>query len=157
MIKFTVYGKCQAQGSTRAFIPKGWNRPVITSTNKNLKPWRQEVSICALRAMADHGGELICRPFAVRLCICFYIEKPISVSKSRNLPSVKPDVGKLARSCEDSMTGIVYEDDAQITDLVIAKRYGVPERAEIEVEVVAATEFRPEIAKELPLFAGVGS
>jgi Holliday junction resolvase RusA-like endonuclease len=154
-IRFVVYGHPEPQGSTRAFIPKGWNRAVITTDNTKLKPWRQQLSACAMKACADHGGELITKPQAVRLIVCFFLEKPASVSKHRVLPTVKPDADKLLRAVKDALKGTIYEDDSQVTDVVVAKRYGIPERAEIEVEVVAATAFRPEIAKELPLFAGV--
>jgi Holliday junction resolvase RusA-like endonuclease len=155
VIHFTVFGHPETQGSTRAFIPKGWTRPIITSTNKKLKPWRQQLSDSAIAAMAETDGELIARPAGVRLCICFYLEKPTSVSKKRLLPSVKPDASKLLRAVEDALTGTIFEDDAQVTDIVVAKRYGIPERAEIQVEIVEDAAYKPDIAKELPLFAEV--
>jgi Holliday junction resolvase RusA-like endonuclease len=153
-ITFTVYGKVQSQGSTKAFIPKGWSRPIITSTNKKLKPWRQQISASAIEAVAANGGEIMCRPNAVRVAACFYIEKPVSCPKSRRLPAVAPDLDKYTRGLLDACTGTVYEDDAQVTDIVVAKRYGVPERAEIQVEIIEDATYKPDIAKELPLFAG---
>ena len=39
MIKFTVYGDPSPKGSARAFVPKGWTRPIITSATKGLKAW----------------------------------------------------------------------------------------------------------------------
>lgn len=155
MISFVVYGHPEPQGSTKAFIPKGWSRAIITSDNKKLKPWRQQLSLSAIEALAANGGEIIARPVGVRLCVCFYLEKPASVSKNRHLPSVKPDASKLLRAVEDALTGTIYEDDAQVTDIVVAKRYGVPERAEIQVEIVESTIYKPDVAKELPLFAEV--
>lgn len=155
MISFTVYGHPEPQGSTKAFIPKGWSRAVITSDNKKLKPWRQQLSASAEAALSENGGELLAKPAGVRLAVCFYFEKPASVPRSRVLPSVKPDIDKLTRALMDALTGTIFEDDAQVTDIVVAKRYGIPERAEIQIEIVQTTVYKPEIAKELPLFAGV--
>ncbi|HKN77114.1 MAG TPA: RusA family crossover junction endodeoxyribonuclease [Candidatus Acidoferrum sp.] len=151
-IRFTVYGRPEPQGSTRAFLPKGWNRAVITTDNAKLKPWRQQLSASAIGALAENGGELLAKPSGVRLAVCFYFERPASVSKRRVLPSVKPDIDKLTRALMDALTGTIFEDDAQVTDIVVAKRYGIPERAEVQVEIVEDTAYKPEIAKELPLF-----
>ena len=58
MISFVVHGRPQPQGSAKAFIPRGWNRAVITTDNKNLKPWRQDVSASAIIAMRQAGKDL---------------------------------------------------------------------------------------------------
>ena len=57
-VEFTVHGTPQPQGSAKAFIPKGWKRAIITSDNRSLKPWRQDVSAMASEAMqlAGVGG-----------------------------------------------------------------------------------------------------
>ena len=155
MIHFVVFGHPEPQGSTKAFIPKGWSRAVITTDNAKLKPWRQQLSASAEVALAENGGELLAKPAGVRLAVCFYFEKPASVSRKRLLPSVKPDIDKLTRALMDALTGTIFEDDAQVTDIVVAKRYGIPERAEIQVEIIEDAAYKPDIAKELPLFAGV--
>ena len=154
-IHFVCYGHPEPQGSTKAFIPKGWTRAIITSDNSKLKPWRQQLSQSARAALAENGGELLAKPNGVRLAVCFYLEKPASVSKKRILPTVKPDTDKLVRAILDALTGTIFEDDAQVTDIVVAKRYGVPERAEIQVEIIEDAAYKPGIAKELPLFAEV--
>lgn len=134
-LKFTVYCKPQPQGSSRAFTPKGWTRPVITSDNANLKSFRQEVSKAALLAVQERGmgGLLFGKHEPVRLLVTFYFQKPPSVPKKRTSHVVKPDCSKLVRAAEDSLTGIVYQDDAQIVSIVADKFYGAPERTEIEV------------------------
>jgi Holliday junction resolvase RusA-like endonuclease len=135
-ITFTVYGKCEPQGSTRAFMPKGWTRPIITSDNSKLKPWRQQLTATALATVdfLKFGKEL---PFPkgapVHLVLRFYLEKPASVSKRRVYPTVKPDSSKLLRAVEDSLTGTIWHDDAQVVSTIIEKHYGIPQRVEIEV------------------------
>jgi len=36
VLTFQVYGEAQPQGSAKAFIPKGWKRPILTSDNAQL-------------------------------------------------------------------------------------------------------------------------
>jgi Holliday junction resolvase RusA-like endonuclease len=137
-LAFTVYGKPEPQGSTRAFVPKGWKRPIITSSNKNLKPWRQQVTQAAIEAAA---GEIIQRPESVRVRFDFYLARPATLPKRVREPTKKPDWDKLARAACDSLTGVVFEDDSQITQAVVCKHYGQPERLEIFVST-ESHEFR---------------
>lgn len=130
-LSFTVYGHPEPQGSTRAFVPKGWKRPIITTDNKKLKPWRQEVTRAAIDAVTEAGGEIIPRGTPVLLRLDFYLLRPPSLPKRVTRPTSRPDVSKLLRSVEDSLTGVVYEDDSQITVVRVTKQYGTPERVEI--------------------------
>ena len=122
---FTVFGHPEPQGSTRAFIPKGWNWPVITTANAKMKPWRQQIS----GAAADLRAPVLEGP--VRLLMQFFLAKPKSTKRAS--PHVKPDIDKLARAVSDALTGILFCDDAQVVLLVASKHYGLPERVEIEV------------------------
>ena len=47
--------------------------------------------------------------------------------------AVMPDIDKLARCALDALTGIVFEDDAQVTELRLRKGFGEPERLEARV------------------------
>ncbi len=132
MIKFTVFCKPEPQGSTRAFMRKGMKFPVVTSDNKNLKSFRQQVSIAAITAMNEGHYTRIPKKVPVDLTLTFYFQRPASKSK-KAFCVVKPDLDKLCRSIGDALTGICFDDDSQITDLFARKFYGDPERAEIEV------------------------
>ena len=134
-IKFTVFCRPQPQGSIRAFTPKGWNRPVLTSDNKDLKSYRQQVSIVALAAMRDLGMEPIPAKQAVSLTAKFYFQRPKSKKKDAAM-TVRPDLDKIVRSTFDALTGIVFGDDSQVTELTATKIYGVPERVEIEASTI---------------------
>lgn len=129
-VKLTVYGTPRPQGSTKAFIPKNWKRAIITTDNKKLKPWRQEVTGAAAALNVVAFGEHV--PLAIRLN--FYFDRPASVSaKKRPAMTVKPDGDKLVRAVFDSLKGVLYHDDAQIVDHRSRKYYGGPERVEIEL------------------------
>lgn len=132
LIRFTVYGTAQPQGSSRAFVPKGWTRAVITSSNPKLKSWRQELAKAALEAVKEHDCP-VPRNVAMAVIIGFYFAKPKSTKKSVLHKVTKPDVDKLLRAVLDGMTGIVYHDDSQVTDARVKKFFGLPERAEIAV------------------------
>src|ERR1700693_1389314 len=80
-ISFTVYGKPEPQGSTRAFIPKGWNRAVITSDNAELKPWRQQITRTAIEEFPKQNGgrcDPIARDVPVFVRMDFYLKRPAS-------------------------------------------------------------------------------
>lgn len=135
-ISFTVYCKPQPQGSIRAFMPKGFTRPVLTSDNKGLKSFRQEVSQAALVARQESGAAdlIFGKHQPVEACFVFYFQRPPSIPKKRVQHVVKPDLSKLVRAAEDSLTGIIFHDDSQIVSYgKTRKEYGLPERVEIAV------------------------
>jgi crossover junction endodeoxyribonuclease RusA len=134
MLNFTVYGLPQPQGSIRAFMPKGWKRPVLTSDNAKVKPWRQEIAGTAAALMERESIRIIQKPFGVRVTAYFYFPKPKSAKKSVTHKTTKPDIDKLARALHDALTGIVYEDDSQIVESRAIKDFG-PARVEVFVSV----------------------
>lgn len=152
MLTFTVFGVAVPKGSTRAFIPKGWSRPIITSDNPANKGWQQLVAEGANRAIfalpASERGVL---QGPVRLSIAFYLPRPKSAPKQVILPTKKPDLDKLVRSVKDALTQVVWRDDSQVVDLVVTKRYAVnaPPHVDIVVEETAAVA---PLAREQPLF-----
>jgi crossover junction endodeoxyribonuclease RusA len=128
-LEFTVFGIAAPQGSSRAFIPKGWKRAIITADNKKTKPWRQEIAGAAIAAMGDKtpAGKNV----PVRIEVRFFFPKPQSVKALDK--TTRPDLDKLLRSLGDSLTGIVWEDDAQITEIHACKLFGTPARMEIKI------------------------
>lgn len=124
-IDFTVSGIPQPQGSARAFVPKGWNRAVITSDNKKLRPWRQDVSAMATEAMSERNEQATQE--AVEVACYFYFQKPKSTKKSTTQKITKPDIDKLLRGVLDALTGIVFRDDSQVVYVQCKKLFdGAP-------------------------------
>jgi crossover junction endodeoxyribonuclease RusA len=126
MLNFTVYGLPQPQGSMRAFTPKGWKRPVLTSDNAKVKPWRQEIAGTARAIMARDRIEVFRREEPVYVHAIFYFPRPKSAKKSVVHKTTKPDIDKLTRALHDALTGIVFEDDSQIVESKAAKYFGDP-------------------------------
>jgi crossover junction endodeoxyribonuclease RusA len=142
-LRFVVFGVPIPKGSARAFIPKGWTRPIITAANAKSKPWQESVVAAAREALA--GAEPIADPVA--LTVSFYLPRPKSAPKRITKPAKKPDLDKLLRCIKDGLTRAgVYHDDSQVVEVQALKAFaggeqdtepnGVP-RAAIEVRLAA--------------------
>ena len=120
MIAFTAYGIPTPQGSMRGFVPKGWGRPVLTSDNKRLRPWRQAIVDACRQELA--GRPPIEGPVAVELV--FYLPRPKSAPRRVLHPAKKPDLDKLVRAALDALTAAgAWRDDSQVVDVVARKRF----------------------------------
>jgi Holliday junction resolvase RusA-like endonuclease len=75
----------------------------------------------------------IARPDALRVEAFFYFDRPKSKSKSLYHKTTKPDIDKLARSLMDGMTGVVFEDDSQVSQCWVSKFFGSPSRVEVRI------------------------
>ena len=117
LLQFDVFGTAQPQGSSRAFVNKKTGRAIVTSSNPNLKDWRNLISAGAREAM--QGLPPLDEP--VRIAVAFYLPRPKSVK--RDEPTVKPDLDKLVRAILDGLTNIVYRDDAQVIEVQASKQY----------------------------------
>lgn len=128
-LRFEVFGTPQPQGSARAFVVKG--RAVVTSANPNLKDWRNLVSVAAREAMAG----LPPVDGAVEVNVVFWLARPKSVKRAS--VTVKPDIDKCLRAVLDSLTSVVFQDDAQVVLVGASKHYCDDEhptpRAEVSV------------------------
>jgi crossover junction endodeoxyribonuclease RusA len=116
-ISFDVLGRPAPQGSKKSI---GNNRFVEAS--KFLPAWRNAVKIAAENAVTVNGWARVSGP--VELEVMFYLDRPSSISATkRPYPIVPPDVDKLARSCLDPLTGLIYDDDSQVIRLLAWKTY----------------------------------
>ena len=131
-LRFFVDGIPESQGSKHAFAVRRKSGGVWTYTGKTcmvdaspkhhnrLKSWRQTVMIAAVNAKNEYGWTTVDEPVGLELV--FYLPSPKKPMFPE--PAVKPDVGKLARAVEDSLTQAeLYADDARIIEEHIRKRY----------------------------------
>ncbi|MFY9586681.1 MAG: RusA family crossover junction endodeoxyribonuclease [Actinomycetota bacterium] len=116
---FFVAGQPMTQGSKRAFVVKG--HAVITEQGGDRwRLWRHAVSDGARLARGDQP--MLDGPVAVNLA--FWLPKPASAPKRKRtwpIGARSGDLDKLARSCCDSMSGVLYDDDAAIVRLYVCK------------------------------------
>jgi Holliday junction resolvase RusA-like endonuclease len=132
-ITFFVAGIPKPAGSKTAFaIKKGGvytGRTVVMDACKKTKSWQATVKAEAKK----HAPET---PFVgpIKVEFTFFMPRPKShfgTGKNSKLlkplapsyPTGKPDVLKLARAVEDSMTGTIYADDSQIVVEELLKCY----------------------------------
>lgn len=116
-IVFEVLGVPQPQGSARAFMRPGARFPVVTSDNPKLKGWRKTVADAARRA---HRGAPIEGP--IRVVAAFYLPRPQRLRGDR-AHVTRPDADKLGRAIGDSLSGVIYRDDGQVTQFKVTKQY----------------------------------
>lgn len=148
---FTVFGTPEPQGSMKLYRNRRTGRARLTSDNPDLKPWRY---IVGMEARAARGGRELSKA-AIHVQVDFIFLRPKSVTKARIHPTVKPDTDKLLRALFDSMTGVIYQDDAQIVRVEMTKQYGPEAKAVVSVreltELVApysGTSLREEVSGE---------
>ena len=124
-----VEGTPEPQGSSRAFMHKG--RPIITSANRKLRPWRARLDASFSARVGDRTPML----GPVSVTMTFRMPRPKSHTGANGLtpsaaaaaPDTRPDVDKLARAVNDALTTAgVLHDDSQITRIIAAKRYADP-------------------------------
>jgi crossover junction endodeoxyribonuclease RusA len=143
VISFTVFGVASGMGSKRAFVPKGWTRPIITDSNRNLKSWQSLVADAASRAIEERTNWQILEG-GVRLTMAFYLPRPKSLAKKITAHLKAPDCSKLIRSTEDAMSGIVYRDDSQVIELIAGKFYtGTHDSPHVNIKVEATMGLAP--------------
>lgn len=134
-IEFTIHGTPRPAGSKRHV----GNGVIIDSSGAKGREWRASVQAAA----REHAGELLRGPLQVTFN--FYKPRPKAHYKTGKstagklkddmppYPIARPDVLKWARSVEDSLTGILWLDDAQIVSEHISKNWGEPARCEVSV------------------------
>lgn len=135
-LRFTLYAKPEPQGSTRAFMVRG--RPIITSANAKMKPYRHSLTQLGMEEMSrkGHTAPLCPQGTPVEVTVVWTLAKPKSTPKRVKHPAKKPDLDKILRSVLDSLTGVAYYDDAQVVKVTCQKQYGVPESTEVHVREV---------------------
>lgn len=123
MITFTYPGAIATKGSTRAFAYRrkdGTLGASVTADNPRARWVQDGIGYVARAAFARVG----LYPGGVAISIDVYLARPVSVNpRRRPLPTVKPDVDKIARLVLDALTGVAYVDDAAVCTLTIRKRY----------------------------------
>ncbi|MDO4791861.1 MAG: RusA family crossover junction endodeoxyribonuclease [Buchananella hordeovulneris] len=125
LVECDVEGVPVTQGSTR-LVGARFSRARVTHEHAAaLRLWRRQVSAAvAAAALVDEPWD-----GPVRVEVVFYLERSqTSVRLRRALPSVKPDLDKLARAVLDALaprrgSGLLVED-SRVVELAVSKRFG---------------------------------
>lgn len=143
LIEFFVPGKAAPQGSKRHV-----GRGILIESSKEVGPWRERVALVAHGAMAAekalNGTGIVPRTTPVQVEIQFFLPRPASAPKKQIAMTKRPDIDKIARACLDALTDVVFEDDSQVVNLHLYKRYtGFVNQSEPGARIRVVT-FRPE-------------
>jgi crossover junction endodeoxyribonuclease RusA len=110
-----VPGRPAPQGSKR-HVGNG----ILLESSRAVAPWRTTVAWHAADAFrgAPLDGPIVAR-------FEFVMPRPTSLPKRKPTPphTKRPDVDKLARAVMDALSGVVWRDDSQVTDMHPTKRY----------------------------------
>lgn len=108
--------------------------PTKTSTFEEKVKW-------AFKSKYNIATELSVNPFKAKIVAVF--EPPKSLSKKKKeelLYSVnytkKPDVDNIAKIILDSLNGLAYKDDSQVSELLVIKDYGIENKILVELEEI---------------------
>lgn len=153
----TVPGEAVPKGSTKAFLPKGWTRPIVTGDNPRTKTWQAMVAAAALDAQDAQGTWPALSVQPIRLDVCCVFVRPASVSaRTRPAHTVKPDLDKLLRSLKDALTKILWRDDAQVVSVCITKAYApVTEPAHTVIHIIELLASVPDRATSTTMRAAL--
>lgn len=115
-MRFTVPGVPVPQGS-KSVSRSGH----MYEANKKLRPWREKVTqVARLYCKQPLEG-------AILLEVTFIMPRTKAMKDKPAPPMVqKPDTDKLVRAINDSLTGVAYRDDSQVTTIVARKRRAKP-------------------------------
>ncbi len=85
--------------------------------------------------------ELSTKPFKAKIIAVFEPPKSISKKKREELLfkidyTKKPDADNIAKVILDSLNGLVYKDDSQVSALLVLKDYGIENKIIVELEEI---------------------
>lgn len=114
-----VPGVPRPQGSHKAYVVNGHAK--VVESNEHTNPWRADIH-SAVREVIT-GDAIVYPTESVAVTLLFVMPRRKNEPKGVTPPHLRaPDTDKLARAAIDSLIGLVYSDDAQVTDIRARKR-----------------------------------
>ena len=139
-VSFVVYSRAAPQGSKR-HVGNG----VMIESSKRVKPFRADVRKAAESAALPPDWPMAA---PMRVGMRFHFARPKShfkgngVALSKSAPEEATshglgDLEKLARSVNDALSGVLFNDDRQVVEMHLAKAYDSEDLVIISVEPLA--------------------
>lgn len=101
----------------------------LREASNRVKPYRDALKVYALEAM--RGKKPLTGPVAIDIHFAF-----VQAKTNKNIYPTGRNIGdidKLCRATLDALTGIVYEDDSQVSVLAANKFYRLDEEVRIQI------------------------
>ena len=122
-INFILPGKPVAQGRPR-FYRKG--NFVVATDPKPSKVYKADIAYIAQKAREEAGLEgMFEGPLGMQILAYFPCPKSkwrVKTPRPEEHHSKRPDADNIAKSVKDGLSGVLYHDDGQISELIIRKR-----------------------------------
>lgn len=129
---------------------KGKGRPRFARAGKFVKAYTPKETanyenLVKISYQQEHAGKPLFEN-ALNLDVTVFTSIPKSFSKKKTelalskelLPTKKPDLDNIAKIIADSLNGIAYQDDKQITSLTIKKFYGQAPQAVVKINELSS-------------------
>ena len=134
-MEFEVKGKICGKGRPR-FVRRG--QFVQTYTPDTTANYENLIKLSFINAR----GEIINKPKGVLISIIAGFTPPTSLSKKKQIECLdnkikcikKPDIDNITKAVMDALNKIAYEDDSQVVEINVTKRYHEQETLFIEIE-----------------------
>jgi crossover junction endodeoxyribonuclease RusA len=111
-----VPGTPRPEGALRIYRTKTGGRNLCHASGNKLRAWRKIIALKMSLAWRRPPTDK-----AIHLEADFHLPRPKKLV--RPYPTVKLDSDKLLRAVLDALTGVVYEDDGQVVNCIVQKRY----------------------------------
>lgn len=136
-LRFTVMGEPVGKGRARSVTRNSKARGTFIAHVTPQKTVEYEGAVAAAARQAMGYLPVFAGPVMLELRI--YMGVAASCSKKRRelalageiLPTKKPDADNVLKAIKDAMNGIVYADDAQVTDVHMRKRFAEQPRVDV--------------------------
>ena len=125
IITFSIPGPARGKGRPR-FVRQGNFARAYTPAET--VSYESLVRMAAEKSML--GKPPVLGAVAIKIIVTVTVPASWSAKKQREAlagnmrPTKKPDMDNIAKAICDACNGILYRDDAQVTDLMMAKKYG---------------------------------
>lgn len=139
-VKFEILGKPTGKGRPR-LGKYGTYTPANTANYETLVKW---TFVNEFKNFKPFEG-------AVKAKITAIFAVPKSYSKKKRAEALtkvdythKPDADNIAKIVLDSLNGLAYKDDSQVSALLVFKDYGEQEKVIVELEEIDAKDKTPK-------------
>jgi len=124
------------KGNVKAFVMKS-GKAMVHHASNDLKGWELRIATEAQSEREKMTSHLTSRSInwarpqimeaPMKVMLDFVMLRPKSYPKTKWRPCTKrPDIDKLARAALDALTGIFFNDDSQVIDMTVTKRFTFP-------------------------------
>jgi len=123
-------------------LPKARARTVIRNGKvMSYTPKRTADAEASIRAQIAQNKVFYAAGVPLAVKMCFFIAKPPSTPKKRQLPVTRPDLDNYCKLVMDACNKFLWADDSQIVSMTAFKRYAPVPGIVIDIEEVKNAEY----------------